>query len=225
MKKETFSIREKTATLYLAEAADSPLILFNSFEGDGAEILQALREINAPACHLLVVSGLDWDHDLAPWDCPALSKRDAPMTGGADDYLALLLTELLPQAQALLGGTPAFRGIAGYSLAGLFAIYALYQCDAFDRAASMSGSLWFPVFLSFACAHAMKKQPDKLYFSLGDREARTRHPLLSQVQAATETLVSHCRVLGIDTAWELNPGNHFADAAMRCAKGIKAILE
>ena len=25
--------------------------------------------------------------------------------------------------------------------------------------------------------------------------------------------------------WELNPGNHFRDVAMRSAKGIKAILE
>lgn len=29
----------------------------------------------------------------------------------------------------------------------------------------------------------------------------------------------------VDVRWELNPGNHFRDVAMRSAKGIKAILE
>lgn len=33
------------------------------------------------------------------------------------------------------------------------------------------------------------------------------------------------REVGVDVRWELNPGNHFRDVAMRSAKGIKAILE
>ena len=81
---------------------------------------------------------------MAPWDIPPISKNDTPCTGGADSYLDLLLSKIIPEAERQLRGTPVWRGIAGYSLAGLFAVYAMYQTGAFSRIASMSGSLWFP---------------------------------------------------------------------------------
>ena len=73
-------------------------------------------------------------------------------------------------------------------------------------------------------SHELSKRPDQLYISLGDREARTRNPFLKTVQENTEQIVSHFEQLGLDVTWELNPGNHFKDAALRSAKGIKAIL-
>lgn len=71
-------------------------------------------------------------------------QNGASYTSGADGYLRLLINQIIPKAESLLQGTPAWRGIAGYSLAGLFALYSIYQTDAFSRVASVSGSLWFP---------------------------------------------------------------------------------
>lgn len=225
MSKQTFKLDGKSATMYLGKQKESPLILLNNYSGDGESVVRAMREINTPDCNLLVVGDLNWDHDMTPWYCPPLSKNDTPCTGGADEYLDLLLTEILPKAEELISGTPSFIGIAGYSLAGLFALYASYQCDAFDRVASMSGSLWFPDFKEYALTHEMRKRPAKLYLSLGDREANTRNSVLMTVQRNTEELAEHYRSLGLDVTWELNPGNHFKDAALRSAKGIRAILE
>lgn len=225
MSKQTFKLDGKSATLYLGKQKESPLILLNNYSDDGESVVRAMREINTPDCNLLVVGDLNWDHDMTPWYCPPLSKNDTPCTGGADEYLDLLLTEILPKAKELIDGTPSFIGIAGYSLAGLFALYASYQCDAFDRVASMSGSLWFPDFKEYALRHEMHKRPSKLYLSLGDREAHTRNSVLMTVQRNTEELAEHYRSLGLDVTWELNPGNHFKDADLRSAKGIKAILE
>ena len=210
--------------LYPGEEKNSPLILLNNYSGDGASVIQAMQETDTPDCSLLVVSDLNWDHDMTPWYCPPIMENDTPYTGGADDYLNLLLTEILPEATSMLRGSPRFIGIAGYSLAGLFALYAMYRCDAFDRVASMSGSLWFPKFREYVLTHEMKKSPDKLYLSLGDKEARVRNVFLKTVQDDTEQIVSRYRQLGLDVIWELNPGNHFKDAALRSAKGIKAIL-
>lgn len=218
-----FEAGGKQAVLYPGEESGSPLIVLNGGE-EGEAVLQAMRETDAPDCSLLLVSGLDWNHDLAPWPCPPLLKNDEAFTGGADDYLKLLLTKILPEARSALGGAPRFTGIAGYSLAGLFALYALYQCGEFDRAASVSGSLWFPGFREYAMGHAFRRRPEKLYLSLGDREDRSRNPLLRAVRDSTEQLASHYEQLGLDVTWELNPGNHFMDAALRCAKGIRAIL-
>ena len=225
MSKQAFKLDGKSVTLYLGKQKESPLILLNNYSGDGESVVRAMREINTPDCNLLVVGDLNWDHDMTPWYCPPLSKNDTPCTGGADDYLDLLLTEIMPKAKELIDGTPSFIGIAGYSLAGLFALYASYQCDAFDRVASMSGSLWFPDFKEYALTHEMRKRPAKLYLSLGDREAHTRNSVLMTVRRNTDELVDHYKSLGLDVTWELNPGNHFKDAALRSAKGIRAILE
>ncbi len=223
--KKMFRIEGKQAALYCSLQPDKPLILLNNYSGDGEEVVKAMREIDTPDCNLLVVGNLMWDHDMTPWYCPPLSEKDTPYTGGADEYLNLLLTQIIPQARTMLQGKPRFTGIAGYSLAGLFALYAMYQCDAFDRVASMSGSLWFRGFKDYALSHELKKRPEKLYLSLGDKEAKTRNPYLKAVQDNTEQIVSHYEQMGLDVTWELNPGNHFKDAALRSAKGIKALLE
>ena len=78
---------------------------------------------------------------MVPWDSPPAFKNAAPCTGGADNYLRLLILEIIPMAEEELNGVPCWRGIAGYSLAGLFALYAIYQTDLFSRVGSISGSL------------------------------------------------------------------------------------
>jgi predicted alpha/beta superfamily hydrolase len=225
MEKRTFECDGRIATLFRSEQADSPLIVLNNYSGDGTSVFKVMHETGTPECHLLVIGDLRWNHDMTPWYCPAISEKDTPCTGGADEYLNLLLTKILPKCRTLLAAEPRFLGIAGYSLAGLFALYAMFQCEAFDRVASMSGSVWFPEFKDYVMSHELQKRPDKLYISLGDREARTNNPFLKAVQENTEQIVSHFVQLGLNVAWELNPGNHFKDAALRSAKGIKAILE
>lgn len=225
MEKRTFECGGRKSTLYCSEQADAPLIILNNYSGDGASVIQAMGGIGTPDCNLLVIGNLKWDHDMTPWYCPPTSENDTPCTGGADEYLELLLTRIIPQARTMLQGEPRLTGIAGYSLAGLFALYAMYQCDTFDRVASMSGSLWFPEFKEYVLSHDLRKHPEKLYLSLGDREAKTRNPYLKTVQDNTEQIVSHYEQMGLNVIWELNPGNHFKDAALRSAKGIKSILE
>ena len=144
MEKTTFTCGGKKAALYSGEQPAAPLIILNNYSSDGKSVVSAMQEIDTPDCNLLVVGDLNWGHDMTPWYCPPLSPTDTPCTGGANEYLALLLTEILPTAEERIHGTPSFIGIAGYSLAGLFALYSAYRCDAFDRVASMSGSLWFP---------------------------------------------------------------------------------
>lgn len=222
--KRKFSVSGKEITLYPARQADRPLIVLNTYTGDGESVMGEVRKISAEEINLLVVGNLDWDHDMTPWYCPPLSADDTASTGGAEEYLGCLLSEILPKGRALVCGSPIRTCIAGYSLGGLFALYAMYRCDAFDRAASISGSLWFPDFLEFTAGHDMLRKPDRIYLSLGDKEKKTRHPLLKTVQDHTEALAEHYRQLGIQVTYETNPGNHFQDAALRSAKGIIAIF-
>ena len=224
MERKEFAVGGKTATLYLSGMSGRPLVVFNNYSENGDAVVKALSEINCPEFDLLCVGNLNWDHDLSPWECPALTKNDPPFTGGADGYLELLINEILPTAKAQLREPPSHTCIAGYSLAGLFALYSMYRCDAFDRAASISGSLWFPGFREFVFENTMRRVPDKLYLSLGDKESKTKHPLLKTVGENTELIAKHYKNLGNDLSFELNPGNHFKDAEIRTAKGIMAIV-
>ena len=221
---ERFQAGGKEISLYLSDKRDCPLIVLNTFEGGGAQVLAEARKMGGGDFSLLSVGGLDWNRDMSPWECAPVMAQDEGYAGGADSYLSLLLEEILPEGLKRLPESPSWTGIAGYSLAGLFALYALYRTDIFARAASMSGSLWFPGFGDFVRSHDMKRAPEKLYLSLGDKEAKTRNPYLKTVQENTEAAVQLYRDMGLDVTWELNPGNHFRDAEKRSAKGILGIL-
>lgn len=224
LNKEKLNIKDKKITLYKSTDKNAPLIVFNTFEGDGEDVYQALQNMGCTFLNLLVVGNIDWNHDMSPWYMPSIYSKEKSFSGGADEYLRLLIEEILPKTKELIEGVPKFTGIAGYSLAGLFAVYATYKTDVFDRVASMSGSLWFSNFIEYCKGNEYKRLPDKIYFSLGDKEANTRNPVLKTVQDKTIELSEYFKILGTEVIFELNPGNHFTDTIFRSAKGIKAIL-
>ena len=125
----TFSTKEKTISIFPSLEATAPIIYLNTVSGEGQKVFKAAQAVGCPPFTLIAVSGLDWNRDMAPWDGPAAFKQGEPFTGGADDYLRLLVEEIIPRAEKELPGPPAWRGIAGYSLAGLFALYAIYQTN------------------------------------------------------------------------------------------------
>ena len=225
MHREDFTLCNHKLSLFRAEKADCPLIVFHSFSDEGEAVYQELRKQNAAECNFLSIAIHDWQREMSPWPAAALSKDGEDFSGGADAYLESLLSAILPWATDRIHGKASFMGIAGYSLAGLFALYALYKTDVFTRVASMSGSLWFPGIKEFCKENTMKILPEKLYLSIGDQESKTRHPILQTMQENTEELLDYFRSLGIPCKYELNQGNHFQDVNLRCAKGILELLQ
>ena len=161
---------------------------------------------------------------MVPWNSPPAFKNAEPCTGGADDYLHLLTEEIIPAAEKEINGVPRWRGIAGYSLAGLFALYAIYQTNLFSRVGSMSGSLWFPNMKEYIFSHEPKCRPDCMYFSLGDKESKTRNPVLQYVRKNTEEIQAFDQGKGIDTMFQLNPGNHYNYTVEHTAAGLCWLL-
>ena len=220
----TVSIDGKAVSVFLGNKPGIPSIYLNTYSDEGQKIYEAAQAVGCPPFNLVTVSDLAWSHDMAPWDSPAAFKNGESFTGGADDYLRLLVEEIIPRAEKELAGPPAWRGIAGYSLAGLFALYAIYRTDMFSRVGCMSGSLWFPGFKEYIFSHEPKSRPDCIYFSLGDKEAKTRNPVLKTVQENTEAIHAHFLAQGIDTVFQLNPGNHFVQGIERTVAGIRWLL-
>ena len=200
------------------------MIYLNTCTDEGRQVFGAVSSAGCPPFTLAAISDLDWNRDMSPWNSPAAFKGGEAFAGGADDYLRLLVDKIMPRAEKELVGPPVWRGIAGYSLAGLFALYAVYRTDVFSRVGCMSGSLWFPGFKEYVFSHEPKRWPDRIYFSLGDKESRTRNPILQTVREDTEKLQAFYRDKGIDTVFQLNPGNHFVHGVERTAAGIQWLL-
>ena len=161
---------------------------------------------------------------MVPWDSPPAFKNSEPCTGGADNYLRFLSRDIIPTVEKEINGVPRWRGIAGYSLAGLFALYAIYQTNLFSRVGSTSDSLWFPGIKEYIFSLEPKRLPDYMYFSLGDKENKTRNPLLRSVRQNTEEIQAFYQAKGIDTVFQLNPGNHYNHAVERTAAGLCWLL-
>ena len=209
------------SALYMSENMDRPLVVLHSSDRCEPQVAEQLKAYDI---NLLVISKLDWDRDLSPWLAPGLEKKARPFPGGADEYLKHLTEEILPHARKYVLGKPAYTATVGYSLAGLFSLYALYKCDDFDRAACVSGSMWFRGFTDFVKTHEFMHPVQRIYISLGDREAKNRNPILKTVLSHTEAVAEHLRTVCDDVTFEMNPGFHFTDPPGRTMKGLIHII-
>ena len=214
-------------TLYTqtTPSVDTPIVIVPTFGDEGEKLCQAMREISSPACVLAVVSIEHWEETLSPWPAKRVFKDASDFGCGADDFIDELVEKTIPEIKKQSGLENAPCYIAGYSLAGMFALYSLYRTDIFTRAASVSGSLWFPGFMEFAETNQMKKQPQRIYLSLGDRESQTRNETMRTVAEKTESLHRYFQRQNINCNYELNPGNHFQHPESRLARGISWLLQ
>lgn len=214
----------------LAATTSIPVIYIHSFRGNGEDVWQACREM--PGCPPVVLVSVNnpgggLDDELSPWPAPAVWKGQAPYKGLATEHLKWMKEECMPEVEARLKAMGIQRQtpmIAGYSLAGLFALWAGWTSGNFARVASVSGSLWYPGFTDFIRDNAPTGHIGKVCISLGDRESHTRHPLMSQVDTCTAAVVDAVKTRGIDTVFEWNPGNHFDHPERRMARAIAEMV-
>ncbi|MDO4536839.1 MAG: alpha/beta hydrolase-fold protein [Coriobacteriales bacterium] len=184
------------------------------------EPLECLPELSSS---LAVVEVESWERDLTPWPAAGAYKQQAAYEGRAAETLDELLGEVLPRAEKSCGLAPASLALAGYSLAGLFALWAFCSSDAFVAAASGSGSLWYPGWLDWLRGREFAGEGRRVYASLGTKESRVRNPMVAQVGSATAQTLELLEGRGVSCTFESNPGGHFTDIAGRLAKALVAI--
>lgn len=181
--------------------------------------------INRKDVIIVPVECEEWNRDYSPWPASKVFPKGEDFTGGADRFLAKLTENIIPGFESEAGIAPSERYLAGYSLAGLFSVYASTRTDKFDGVASMSGSLWFDGFVEYLDEHPPVSTVKKAYLSLGDREKKTGEPRMKTVEDCSVKVYDMIRSRGIDSVFELNPGNHFTDITNRIAKGIRWLTE
>lgn len=210
-------------TVNLFTGGESQSVVYAVLDGEDAAKVWALLKAPRPA--LAVVSNIDWNRDLSPWAAPRAFRGSNDFGGGGPTFLAALTGKIMPLAEGRLGFAPQSRTIAGYSLAGLFALWSVFQSDVFDRAASVSGSLWFDGFLDYMGANAPFGGLRRVYLSLGDKEKNTRNSRMAVVEMRTREAAELLRERDISVLFELDPGGHFQDVPARIAQGINAVMD
>lgn len=171
---------------------------------------------------LAVFDVTDWNAQFSPWTAPAVFGKDS-FSGKGNDTLRFLEDEFLPEIKSKFPKSEVF--LTGYSLAGLFSLWALYETDKFNGAVCCSSSLWFDKWDEYASLHRIKS-PSTIYMSLGDREENTKNKVMSKVGDRTrrqaEILKEDPNVEKLYFEW--NEGGHFVESLKRVAKGITRIL-
>ncbi|MGI5888219.1 MAG: alpha/beta hydrolase-fold protein [Oscillospiraceae bacterium] len=188
---------------------------------ESPEFASGVFELIKTCCVLVGVRTSDWFSDLSPWPAPSVGR--SPSFGGrADSFLGAVLKNVVPAAESELGTEGLPKCIAGYSLAGLFAIWAAISSGEFDYAVSASGSMWYPGFTGFVSEASIDPVFKRAYLSLGNKEPLSK--AFSTAGKDMEAVASMLRGKGVETFCEWNRGNHFADNELRTAKGIDRIL-
>ena len=211
---------------HIVSDGNAPLVVLIAHSDNDVEIeslrtdvyLQSKMEFSS-----IIKNNIDWNKSLSPWPCDKITKGAGPFLGKADVFLRKLEDEVSREI-AMYRITPSAVYIAGYSLAGLFALYSLYKTDLFDGAACCSGSLWYPGFVNFVKNNEFRKPPKRLYMSLGDKESRVKNPVFASVEDKTKEVFECYKKQRIDVKFEVNQGNHIADVDSRIVKGISNLL-
>ena len=163
--------------------------------------------------HLIAIGVGDWNSDLSPWRSPAVF-------GGKD--FGGRAEETLGEVLKLCAEKDRTYYIGGYSLAGLFSLWAAYQTDVFSGVAAASPSVWFPGFSDYMKEHAIRTEA--VYLSLGDREEKARDPVLATVGIRIREAYDLLSGRGVNCTLVWNEGNHFRDADLRTARAFAWVL-
>lgn len=167
----------------------------------------------------------DWNNALTPWQAPGLRREDPPFGGGATQSLEALM-RALTVFERQHGLAPMSHAIVGYSLGGLFALYALLNECSFVAAASVSGSLWFDDWTSYLEQLSTNVGCGRFAFlSVGTKEKRAAQPRIKLVEQRTKQTQALLRQKGFATELVVGPGSHFQFVHERLEHGITSLAE
>ena len=219
MTTKTLSIGGRTCRLFGSDRPDCFLIQPSArhetatLEAEAAQI----AALSQTPFVLATVELDDWIVDLMPWPDRNIS-REEEAGRHAPDTLRYILDALIPELKRCFGDRPVILG--GYSLGGLFALWAAGQTDGFKALAAASPSVWIKDWIPYAT-----KQPpmtEAIYLSLGEREEHVKNRAIARVgDCLREQYALLQRQMGPDRCtlvWE--EGNHFTDNEGRLARAF-----
>ena len=203
-----YEFGDKAAQTVLIQPVDE-----HDLAGIENEVSHIAGSCDKPFC-LIAVKVDNWNTDLSPWKAPAVFGKE-DFGEGAEETLAKI-------KKLCADGNKNYY-IGGYSLAGLFALWAAYRTDIFKGVAAASPSLWFPGFADYMKENEFRT--GAVYLSLGDKEEKTRNPVMATVGDRIREAYALLCEQGMKCVLEWNEGNHFKDFDVRTAKAFSWVIK
>ena len=226
MKKNEITICGKKCILYLNE--NTEYILIQPVDENDISVLdnevKHIEENTDRNFSLVAFEIEDWNSELTPWEMPLLRGK-GNFGDGATGTLEFIKNDLIPSLSEYINteNKEIKYILGGYSLAGLFSLWSVYQTDIFEGIAAVSPSVWYKGWIEYV--EAEKPLSEKIYLSLGDTEEKTKHQILSKIG---DNIRKQHEILeksgNVKTVLEWNEGNHFKNPDIRTAKGFLWVM-
>ena len=219
---EKFNISGRTCHAVI-NGTDLPTVYLGEMKNSSETIEKVLSFCGDVKCNYIIYEVTDWNCDFSPWEFTI--SRKMTFSGGGRRTLDWIVNECISFCEKEYGLTGR-RIICGYSLAGLFSLWAFYETGLFSGVICCSGSLWFGDWISYAESHSAPSD-SCVYISLGDREEKARDRIMATVGDCTrrqyEIICEDKNVSRHILEW--NEGGHFNEPEMRIAKGIRWMMK
>lgn len=172
---------------------------------------------------LVSIAVSSWNDALTPWPAPSLYREEQDFGGKAPETLLELRNHVIPAIEQREGLTPRSRAICGYSLGGLFSLYAFTHGTAFSACGCLSGSVWYEGWVDHLRSLDLQLDGKFAFLSLGSKERRGAHPAMRTVQDNMQLCANALQDRGCKVHFEVTPGNHFQHVDERLHAGISAL--
>ena len=176
--------------------------------------VEEIRKRTSTDFRLIAAKVDDWNYELSPWKAPAVFGNE-DFGDGAVRTLEQILTLCTDKSRTYY--------IGGYSLAGLFSLWAAYQTDVFSGIAAASPSVWFPGFIDYMKESKIKSK--NVYLSLGNKEEKTRNPVMAKVGDCIREGHAWIKAEGVNCTLEWNQGGHFKEPMTRTARAFAWVMQ
>lgn len=225
------------------------LIYFHGTPEDGKGLAKELwskieERMRQTGTGLIMLEVENWNGDLSPWCAERVFPKGEDFSGGGREYLEDLCGQVIPELESRYQGEVIIerRIIGGYSMGGLFALYAICESRMFTDLISVSGSLWYDGMKEYVSEQMnpggnyferesrgygerrLSQIKNRAYFSLGQKEPQIRNARMSRVGEQTMVIKGMLEQQGMHVHFEWNKGNHFQNVSRRIEKGIMYML-
>ena len=191
--------------------------------GDGERICYVIAgekateelSLHFPDTTFVLLEISDWDRFLSPWKMENPFQRREDFRGEGDVTLSELLS-LIPEVEK--NRKYRSRSLIGYSMGGLFAIWASTRTDLFDSVSSVSGSLWFEGLKDYLSQN--RANAERIYLTLGKKEKKSSSPVISTVEEKTKEIFSLLSSQSYFVEYKEEEGGHFDNEGQRLINAV-----
>ena len=198
------------------------VLLPEGLEADGTKWIE--RASDKFGTSIVIMSRMDWNDQLTPWEAAGVMKKEKPFGGHASRFLRTLGDDYFKQLESDMKIKNAERTLVGVSLSGLFGLWAACRCDLFSSIASISGSLWYDGFVDWMKGSEVNPAVQHIFISIGSREGGAKDRRMSTVIADTKEIAENLQSRGIRVTYITEAGvSHFSPIIPRLDKALEAL--